>query len=314
MNIIVIPVYNDWKSINHLLSKINRMLKFGNLVKILIINDCSTQKVNINKKNIKNIKEIKILSLKKNVGSQKSIAIGLNYLKKLKKDFYITVMDGDGEDNPLEIKKMLSKAKKNLNFIITSHRKKRNENFIIKFGYKIHLIISFLLTWNWISFGNFSCFHSSNLKKLLVNNNIWYAYSAGVIKNCKIKKLYATRQKRYFETLIIGIKTNTDDLREKIHIRLLKRMRQGMLDEVKKLHKKEGVSWKRLESLGLEYRYLAYYLQNKMSKREMLEKLEIEIGRYAKRQRTWFKRDKRIKWFSLKERDGIRDVTKDFLR
>ena len=200
MNIIVIPVYNDWKSINHLLSKINRMLKFGNLVKILIINDCSTQKVNINKKNIKNIKEIKILSLKKNVGSQKSIAIGLNYLKKLKKDFYITVMDGDGEDNPLEIKKMLSKAKKNLNFIITSHRKKRNENFIIKFGYKIHLIISFLLTWNWISFGNFSCFHSSNLKKLLVNNNIWYAYSAGVIKNCKIKKLYATRQKRYFET------------------------------------------------------------------------------------------------------------------
>jgi hypothetical protein len=109
-------------------------------------------------------------------------------------------MDGDGEDNPLEIKKMLSKAKKNLNFIITSHRKKRNENFIIKFGYKIHLIISFLLTWNWISFGNFSCFHSSNLKKLLVNNNIWYAYSAGVIKNCKIKKLYATRQKRYFET------------------------------------------------------------------------------------------------------------------
>ena len=128
----------------------------------------------------------------------------------------------------------------------------------------------------------------------------------------KVPKL--KKQKRYFETLIIGIKTNTDDLREKIHIRLLKRMRQGMLDEVKKLHKKEGVSWKRLESLGLEYRYLAYYLQNKMSKREMLEKLEIEIGRYAKRQRTWFKRDKRIKWFSLKERDGIRDVTKDFLR
>ena len=128
----------------------------------------------------------------------------------------------------------------------------------------------------------------------------------------KVPKL--KKQKRDFKTLIIGIKTDTDELREKVHTRLIKRMRQGMLAEVKNLHKKEGVSWKRLESLGLEYRYLAYYLQNKMSRSEMLEKLETEIGRYAKRQKTWFKRDKRIKWFSLKERGRIYDTTKNFLR
>ena len=55
-----------------------------------------------------------------------------------------------------------------------------------------------MLTWHWISFGNFSCFHSNKLKNLNLNN-IWYAYSSALLKDSQIKKLYATRQKRYFE-------------------------------------------------------------------------------------------------------------------
>jgi len=198
MNIILIPVYNDWKSLNYLLFQINEKISSKNLTKILIINDNSTQKINIERKKLNKIKEIKILTLKQNLGSQKSIAIGLNYLKKLNDTFYITVMDGDGEDNPSKISKMISVAKKDLGRVVTSHRKKRNENYLIKFSYKIHLLVSLLLTWNWINFGNFSCFHSSNLNRILLNNNIWLAYSAGILKNCKVNKIYTTRQKRYF--------------------------------------------------------------------------------------------------------------------
>ena len=198
-NIIIIPIYNDWKSLNKLLLEINQTLNDSDLCKILIINDCSTQKIHIENKNLEKIKEIKILSLKRNLGSQKSISIGLNYLKGLDGNFYITVMDGDGEDSPSEIKQMLTEAKVNNNYIVTSHRKDRNEKFIIKFFYKLHLIITFFLTWHWISFGSFSCFSSDNLKKLNLNA-VWYAYPAGVLKYCKIKKLYATRKKRYFET------------------------------------------------------------------------------------------------------------------
>lgn len=80
-----------------------------------------------------------------------------------------------------------------------------------------------------------------------------------------------------------------DVLKRRIHDRLIKRMRAGMVREVKQLHD-EGVSWKRLESLGLEYRYLAQYLQKKLSKQEMLAQLESAIWHYAKRQRTWFKK------------------------
>ncbi len=80
-----------------------------------------------------------------------------------------------------------------------------------------------------------------------------------------------------------------DVLKKRIHDRLLKRMKDGMVAEVKRLHA-EGISWKRLESLGLEYRYLALYVQNKLSKADMLTQLELAIWHYAKRQRTWFKK------------------------
>jgi tRNA dimethylallyltransferase len=82
-------------------------------------------------------------------------------------------------------------------------------------------------------------------------------------------------------------------LKKRIHDRLLKRMKIGMVAEVKKLHNPPaggGISWKRFESLGLEYRYLALYLQNKLTKPEMLTQLEFAIWHYAKRQRTWFKK------------------------
>jgi len=80
-----------------------------------------------------------------------------------------------------------------------------------------------------------------------------------------------------------------DVLKKRIHDRLFKRMKIGMLREVKSLHE-QGVSWKRLESLGLEYRYLALFLQGRLPKKEMLEQLETAIWHYAKRQRTWFKK------------------------
>lgn len=78
-------------------------------------------------------------------------------------------------------------------------------------------------------------------------------------------------------------------LKKRIHDRLLKRMKTGMVAEVKELHE-NGLPWKRLEALGLEYRYLALYLQNKLSKADMLTQLESAIWQYAKRQRTWFKK------------------------
>ena len=114
----------------------------------------------------------------------------------------------------------------------------------------------------------------------------------------------AKKVKSNYNFIQIGLTLPLDTLREKIHTRLLARMKKGMLAEAEKLHA-NGLSYKRMEELGLEYRYLALYLQNKITKEEMLERLTIEIGQYARRQMQWFKRDARIKWFKPTETKEI---------
>jgi tRNA dimethylallyltransferase len=81
------------------------------------------------------------------------------------------------------------------------------------------------------------------------------------------------------------------ELRERINKRLIKRIENGMINEVENLHK-AGLSWQRMDELGLEYRYIAQYLQNLISKDEMITKLQFEIWHYARRQILWFKRYK----------------------
>ncbi len=78
-------------------------------------------------------------------------------------------------------------------------------------------------------------------------------------------------------------------LKERIHTRLLKRIRGGMIKEAQDLHSK-GLSYKRMEELGLEYRYVAKFLKGEISKEEMISELSTKIWQYAKRQRTWFKK------------------------
>lgn len=111
--------------------------------------------------------------------------------------------------------------------------------------------------------------------------------------------------------LEIGIEVPREELNAKIKKRLFERFDEGMLAEVEKLNK-QGVSWEKLEAFGLEYRWLARFLQNKISFEEMQQKLYYDIIHYAKRQLTWFRRDKSIIW--IKEFSDIEDSVKKFLK
>ena len=119
------------------------------------------------------------------------------------------------------------------------------------------------------------------------------------------------KKKPQFEVLILGIKRGPEELKERIRKRLLKRLKIGMFAEVKKL-KKSGLSWKRLEEFGLEYKYIAQYLQKKINRDEMIERLQKESEHFAKRQMTWFKRDQRINW--IKNDEEAEKLTQKFLK
>ncbi len=121
-----------------------------------------------------------------------------------------------------------------------------------------------------------------------------------------------------FEVLMLGVKKEKKELNDLIKKRLLKRLKLGMVAEVKKL-RKAGLSWKRLEEFGLEYRFIAQYLftlpnfskknlrgREKINYQEMVVKLQKEIEHFAKRQMTWFRRDPRIHWIkNYKEAENL---------
>lgn len=102
-----------------------------------------------------------------------------------------------------------------------------------------------------------------------------------------------------YDILILGITFPLEKIYRKIDSRLETRLKEGMIKEVKGLRKK-GVSWKKLEEFGLEYRYVARYLRGLITHEELVEQLKNAIHHFAKRQLTWFKRNKDIIWIGNK--------------
>lgn len=115
-----------------------------------------------------------------------------------------------------------------------------------------------------------------------------------------------------YEILTLGISIPKEELHKNIRERLTKRMGAGMLEEVEGLVR-GGVSYERLESFGLEYRYVAEYLQHKITEEEMLSLIETKSRQFAKRQMTWLKRDGSIVWVSPEEIEKMEELVRGFV-
>jgi len=112
-----------------------------------------------------------------------------------------------------------------------------------------------------------------------------------------------------YEILKIAIKKSPEQLKKSISQRLKERLKQGMVKEVEKLHG-QGLSWQRLDNLGLEYRYVSRYLRGFINKKEMVDSILKESWHYAKRQMTWFKNDKEIIWIHPHTNKGLNYIIK----
>ncbi len=115
-----------------------------------------------------------------------------------------------------------------------------------------------------------------------------------------------------YEVLTIGLLIDLKTHGEVVKKRLIERLEMGMVDEIKTLLD-HGVSHERLESFGLEYRYISRYLRGLLDYEAMVEELAIKTRQYAKRQITWLKRDKTIHWFQRND-PKIFDIVKEFLK
>tara|TARA_B100000963_G_scaffold12741_1_gene9817 strand:+ start:1807 stop:2679 length:873 start_codon:yes stop_codon:yes gene_type:complete len=198
--IILIPVYNDWESLNKLLIEINKNIKFFNDINFecVIINDASTIKP---KELIRpsNISSVELLNMKENRGHARCNAFGIRYIFKNKKFDNLILMDGDGEDRPQEIKILIEKIRENPNLSVVAKRIKRSEGFFFQFLYQLHKLITFIFTGQKINFGNFSILIRSDVEKLHSKASLWSSFSGSVKKNLKpLNEINSIRGIRYF--------------------------------------------------------------------------------------------------------------------
>ena len=198
--IILIPVFNDWESLKKLLIEINENI--SNLKDIifdcLVINDASNIDQPIMKKP-KKIRSLKILNMKENRGHARCNAFGIRYVNINEKFDYLILMDGDGEDRPVEIKSLINQAIKNSKNSVVAKRIKRSEGPFFKFLYFMHKIITLVFTGKKINFGNYTCLTKKDVEKISSIASLWSSYSGTIKKNLKnLSEIDSIRGSRYF--------------------------------------------------------------------------------------------------------------------
>ena len=182
--IILIPIFNDWKSAFKLIENIDDIVKDKkDKFSILLINDGSTEETSTLISNVNNINSIKILNLIKNGGHGQAIATGLKYINDNINFDYAIPMDGDGEDRPEEILEFIKLINDSSPEVITAVRIKRSESIIFKVCYQIHKIVTLLLSGHLVKFGNYSCLSKKSVEQLVSTGSIWLSYSGAVTKN-----------------------------------------------------------------------------------------------------------------------------------
>ena len=198
--IILIPVYNDWESLKKLIKEINEIIKNFNDINFecLIVNDCSTiQAPEIIKPN--KFKSIEILNMKENRGHARCNAFGIRYIFQNKKFDNLLLMDGDGEDRPVEIKDLIEMIIKNPNVSVVAKRIKRSEGLLFQLLYQIHKLITIFFTGKNINFGNYSILTKDDVRKLHSKASLWSSFSGSVKKHINsLNEINSIRGLRYF--------------------------------------------------------------------------------------------------------------------
>ena len=198
--IILIPIYNDWESLEKLLNEINSSVENikNTQFDCVIIDDCSTiknLKINIPPQ----INSIKIIHMSKNKGHARCNAFGIKYLSENEVFDHLILMDGDGEDRPQEIKLLVDKILQDSNKSVVAKRVKRSEGYGFQLLYKLHKYLTLLTTGKLINFGNYSCLTKADIKTLSTKASLWSSFSGSFKKNINnYNEVNSERGLRYF--------------------------------------------------------------------------------------------------------------------
>jgi len=184
--VILIPVFNDWDAADLLLTDLDSTLAAYPLAaEVLFIDDGSTLPIPeaFGRRPFTALRSVDILQLRRNLGHQRAIAVGLVYVQQNIPCQAVVVMDGDGEDRPQDIPLLAERFNQENSTIVFAARAKRLERPLFRFLYQVYRLVHRILTGDPVRVGNFSMIPWVSLSRLVVVPEIWNHYAAAVIRS-----------------------------------------------------------------------------------------------------------------------------------
>ena len=177
---VLIPVYEDWVAVTRVIQELDAS---GHRFDILLVDDGSVTTCNAAPAGIAGAGTIEVLRLRRNLGHQRAIAIGLAYLEARGEGTPVVIMDGDGEDQPGDVLRLLTAAAANPGRIVFAERTRRSEGWLFSVLYQTYRATHWLLTGERVRVGNFSAIPSVLLPRLVSVSDLWNHYAAAVFKS-----------------------------------------------------------------------------------------------------------------------------------
>lgn len=180
--LVLIPVFNDWTATLPLLDRLARALgpREGPWV-VVLVDDGSTVEAPTSLVPHPGLAEIKLLRLRRNLGHQRAIAVGLAFVREHARPALVVVMDGDGEDDPADVPRLLDCLEEDGGGrVVFAERRRRTEGLGFQLGYRLYRLLHRLLTGVPVRVGNFSVVPASALERLVAVPDLWNHYAASV--------------------------------------------------------------------------------------------------------------------------------------
>jgi polyisoprenyl-phosphate glycosyltransferase len=185
--LVLIPIYNDWAAAGLLLPRLDQVLGDAGLTAdVLLIDDGSTAgaPTHFPGHDWRALDCIEVLSLRRNVGHQRAIAIALAFVERHRSPDAVVVMDGDGEDAPEDVPRLLACLDEHeRSTVVFAERTRRSESVMFRLFYALYRWTHRLLTGIPVRVGNFSVIPFRMLRRLVVVSELWNHYAAAVFKS-----------------------------------------------------------------------------------------------------------------------------------
>ena len=183
MVVILIPIFNDWAALEIVLRGLDRVAGQYGPMTVVVVDDASTSGTGAAfcADPFLSLASVVRVRLRRNLGHQRAISVGLVYIYETYPDAVTVIMDGDGEDRPEDIPILLAKFNaEEGRKIIFAERARRTERFLFKLFYAFYKALHLVLTGIAVRVGNFSVVPYSCLSSLVVISEVWNHYAAAV--------------------------------------------------------------------------------------------------------------------------------------